>query len=128
MNPVQTTGPSGQVWEMNEGIQMAAEFWLVVGIAGGIGLMLGALLAAMYFRPELLAMVAKLKSILFIAGGIGLLVWGILSLSLGETFAPPFETVSLFRSPIECLAWGSGLLTAGILYLVYGFVGFSSRS
>jgi len=127
MNEVDGTKSTSVGWELVGGLPPGEQVWMMAG-AAMVGIIIGALLAAMYFRPGLLAMIAQLKSIVLIAAGVGFSVWGILSLSLGEPFTPPFESLVLFRSPAECLAWGSGLLTAGVLYLVFSFVGFRSRS
>lgn len=94
-----------------------------------IGFMLGALAATMYFRPNLVAMIAQGKAIVFLSVGVGVLIWGTISLSVGGPFEQPFVWVNLIRTPTEAIAWGAGLITAGVASLVFSFVGFGrSRS
>ncbi len=92
-----------------------------------IGILLGAIVATMYFRPHLLAMIAQGKAIVFLAFGVGLLIWGTLSMSVGGPFDPPFDWIQLIRTPAEAIAWGAGLMTAGVATLVFSFVGFGRR-
>jgi len=99
---------------------------LALGSAA-IGFVLGGLTAVAYFRPHVMAISAKIKAVLFMGAGVGLLVWGISTLSLGETFNPPWIEINLIRSPMEAMAWGAGLLTAGVLFLVFSFLGFGHR-
>lgn len=101
--------------------------WILALGSASIGFVLGTLTAVAYFRPHVMAISAKIKAILFMGAGVGLLAWGISTLSLGETFTPPWPGLNLFRTPIEVMGWGAGLLTAGILFLVFSFLGFGHR-
>jgi hypothetical protein len=101
--------------------------WVLALGSAAIGFILGCLTAVAYFRPHVMAISAKMKALLFMGAGVGLLVWGVSTLSLGETFTPPWTEINLIRSPIEAMAWGAGLLTAGVLFLVFSFLGFGHR-
>lgn len=89
-----------------------------------VGFLFGALVASMYFRPNLVAMIAQGKAIVFLALGIGVLVWGTISMSVGGPFDQPFDWIHVIRTPAEAIAWGAGLITAGVTSLVFSFVGF----
>ncbi|MDP1564540.1 MAG: hypothetical protein Q8M16_24430 [Pirellulaceae bacterium] len=107
--------------------QWNPEFFAEAMAYGGvlaIGLLLGALAATMYFRPNLVAMIAQGKAIGFLAIGVGIMVWGTISMSVGGPFDQPFDWVNVIRTPAEAIAWGAGLITAGVAFLVFSFVGF----
>jgi len=107
-------------------IELGGQSVSLLGVAS-IGFVLGVFATICYFQPDLLAVLAKLMSIVFLATGVGVLVWGILSVNLEEPVHPPFNSVMLMRSTAECIAWGSGLLAAGLLCMVFGFVGFRRK-
>ena len=87
-----------------------------------LGLLAGSVATAAMFYPGLAKAIARVKAVGLLAVGVGLLVWGIVCLSGGQEFKAPFE-LSVMRSAVECIAWGSGILAAGVLSLVLGFVG-----
>lgn len=92
-----------------------------------IGVLLGAVLATMYFRPSLIAIFAQAKAVVFLALGVGLLTWGIIGLSTGTPYTQPFERIQLLRTPTEVIGWGAGLITAGTVALVLSFTGLGRR-
>lgn len=92
-----------------------------------LGVLIGAILAAMYFRPILIPIVAQAKAIVFLSLGVGLLTWGIIAMSIGATHPQPFEWIQLIRTPAEAIGWGAGLITAGTVALVLSFTGLGRR-
>jgi hypothetical protein len=104
-------------------------FERIMAYAGvlAIGVLLGSIAATMYFRPQLIAMIAQGKAIVFLAVGVGLLIWGTVSMSIDGPFDQPFDWIHVLRTPAEAIAWGAGLIAAGVASLVFSFVGFGRR-
>jgi hypothetical protein len=103
------------------------ERFMAFGGVFAVGVLMGAILATMYFRPNLLATMAQLKAIAFLGLGIGILVWGTISLSVGGPFEKPFSEVTLIRTPAEAIGWGAGFIAAGVVSLVISFTGLGRR-
>lgn len=109
---------------MFQDVNIPPPLLLVAGIL--VGMIIGSIWTAAVFYPPLAKGIARVKAVALLALGAGLLVWGIVSLASGDEFLQPFDR-SPIRSPVECIAWGSGILAAGILSLLYGFIGVFPR-
>ncbi|MBL8890747.1 MAG: hypothetical protein JNL67_12280 [Planctomycetaceae bacterium] len=100
---------------------------LAFGGTLAMGVLIGAILATMYFRPGLIAIFAQAKAMVFLSLGVGLLTWGIIGLCTGVPHDQPFDWITLLRTPAETIGWGAGLITAGTVALVLSFTGLGRR-
>jgi len=103
-------------------LSYSLEFGLVA-----VGFLVGVLVATAFFRPAVATVLIRIKSATMLSLGVGLLAWGIICMISGEPFARPFAYPNIIRSAIECVAWGSGMLTGGIVYLIIGYAGLFPR-
>lgn len=87
-----------------------------------VGLLMGIAGTSAVFYPKFAKGIARVKGVALLAVGTGLLVWGIVALSTGSEFKPPFHT-NFMRNAVECIAWGSGVFLIGLLSFILGFVG-----
>lgn len=92
-----------------------------------VGFLIGVLVASAFFRPAIATVLIRIKSATFLSIGVALLVWGMMCLISGEPFDRPFAYPNIIRSATECIAWGAGFLTGGIVYLIIGYAGLFPR-
>jgi hypothetical protein len=86
----------------------------------------GILLVGMVFwgliDPVVGRRLARIFAVIAMGLGTGVLVWGIIGAATGERLRPPFGS-NLITEVSEAFAWAAGLLTGGILALVFSFIG-----
>jgi hypothetical protein len=91
-----------------------------------VGLLLGVLLGWLslwtFLNPAVGRFCARIFSVVTLSVGAAFLVWAITSIALRESIRP-LAGLNIVTETSEALAWGAGLLVAGIASLVLSFIG-----
>ncbi len=96
-----------------------------------LGVIVGWLTLGCYHNPAVRTMVAGIGrtvvwafAVAAVSAGTGFLVWGIVAQARGEPIVfYPLPGHQLFRGSVEAIAWGAGLLVAGVAAFVLSFLG-----